>query len=109
MSSNDVDTVLIVAKCIVNSFCDSSFDVSLSINSSKVYCKYIFMSVFCYIFSVLIVAKCIVNFSIRSTVRLILNVLIVAKCIVNGEKIRKLTPLECVLIVAKCIVNFLLF
>ena len=61
--------------------CNSSDN--LSINSSKVYCKYKIVIRSYFYFLVLIVAKCIVN-AIQTTGQQALGmVLIVAKCIVN--------------------------
>ena len=99
----------------------------ISINSSKVYCKYkntqdgnvwrcvlivakciVNLKILIFIFfnnNVLIVAKCIVNYSQILCKNLFLSVLIVAKCIVNSAFANFSIVLIVVLIVAKCIVN----
>ena len=76
--------VLIVAKCIVNFSLKYEYSPSiLSINSSKVYCKWFITCLIIFTVLVLIVAKCIVNginelAGLNATI-----VLIVAKCIVS--------------------------
>ena len=54
-----------------------------SINSSKVYCKFLKVKPICRTCGVLIVAKCIVNSANISLSARVYFVLIVAKCIVN--------------------------
>ena len=54
--------VLIVAKCIVNIYLKASKPaITIRINSSKVYCKFIASDFPVCLACVLIVAKCIVN------------------------------------------------
>ena len=77
----------------------------LSINSSKVYCKWGIQCAASGDTAVLIVAKCIVNAVSENLKEISILVLIVAKCIVNGELKREKRPFGKVLIVAKCIVN----
>ena len=55
----------------------------MSINSSKVYCKWFLSVNICTTLKVLIVAKCIVNAVVIEDESVIPGVLIVAKCIVN--------------------------
>ena len=81
----------------------SSYQVS--INSSKVYCKFSSVSLNVLIISVLIVAKCIVNLHSTLSKNSKLIVLIVAKCIVNLHSTLSKNSKLIVLIVAKCIVN----
>ena len=105
--SRVTDTVLIVAKCIVNPSC------SISLLNKLI---------------VLIVAKCIVNLRLHMLPGFSWTVLIVAKCIVNKIDYATVTTEQlginsskvyckwgktwrkhrnvCVLIVAKCIVNW---
>ena len=75
------------------------------INSSKVYCKWLFPEIREGWKVVLIVAKCIVNVLSVAAVVGFTKVLIVAKCIVNFTKEVYLIKYGNVLIVAKCIVN----
>ena len=56
-----------------------------SINSSKVYCKYVPSAAYMLGSSVLIVAKCIVNSLKEDVENFDCIVLIVAKCIVNDD------------------------
>ena len=60
--------VLIVAKCIVNKKRKKNNKKNLSINSSKVYCKYFFEFEQLDFFFVLIVAKCIVNYELTISI-----------------------------------------
>ena len=77
-------TVLIVAKCIVNVSDPGFLFLQIqSINSSKVYCKCIFLYIVKSFIDVLIVAKCIVNVTAVCSETSATSVLIVAKCIVN--------------------------
>ena len=76
--------VLIVAKCIVNTYTtEQIYKCHFSINSSKVYCKSESYEQLLIKSPVLIVAKCIVNDSIKENLTNATKVLIVAKCIVN--------------------------
>ena len=77
-----------------------------SINSSKVYCKFVRVSYCQDAYYVLIVAKCIVNYELLIKHFTASYVLIVAKCIVNIFIASAIAASIFVLIVAKCIVNY---
>ena len=79
--------------------------MTIRINSSKVYCKYLLPTKLFFFIKVLIVAKCIVNSQFTLSFATNFKVLIVAKCIVNFSKKVKGYFYYLVLIVAKCIVN----